>query len=195
MVLAGNVQKIFHAPSSEPQMEVTNDTTNLQSDPWGTWIKNHGGSGLSQSCSGARPSVPQQFAAQPPRRVEAPIEDKFQRQEEQMQLIRDVTEKEILLLKESVQTLERAVEEQKFVIDQNMESTASEMRAMKADTTLQFQSMADIFRESLSNAIAAHDGAMNNQFNEIKALIAASPSAVSPPPKKHKNGAPADDSR
>ena len=194
VVLAGNVQKFFQAPSSEPQMEVTNDTTNLQSDPWGTWIKNHGGSGLSQSCSGARPSVPQQFAAQPPRRVEAPIEDKFQRQEEQMQLIRDVTEKEILLLKESVQTLERAVEEQKFVIDQNMESTASEMRAMKADTTLQFQSMADIFRESLSNAIAAHDGAMNNQFNEIKALIAASPSAVSPPPKKHKNGAPADDS-
>ena len=192
VVLAGNVQKVFQTPPPEALTDSATEATSHQNDPWGTWIKNHGGSGLSHASSAVRPSPSHQIAAQPPRRVEAPIEDKFQRRDEQMQLIREVTEKEIMSLKESVQMLERAVEDQRGVIDQNLEFTTTELRALKADTTQQFQSMADIFRESLSTAIAAHDGAMNEQFNEIKALIAAAPSAVSPPPKKHKNSAPAE---
>ena len=188
VVLAGNLHKILQTPIAEVQTVGTNDTISLQSDPWGNWIKNHGGTGLAQNPSGVRPNAGLQHVALPPRKIEAPIEDKFQRQDEQMQHIRDVTEKEIQSLKESVQKLEKAVEDQRHVIDHNMESTAGELRAIKADTTQQFQAMADIFRESLSSAISAHDGAMSAQFSEIKAMISAGPSSVSPPPKKHKNG-------
>ena len=58
---------------------------------------------------------------------------------------------------------------------------------MKADTTQQFHSMADLFRESLASAIQTHDHAMNAQFSEIKAMISAGSSIKSPPSKKHKN--------
>ena len=106
-----------------------------------------------------------------------------------MQHIRDVTDREIKTLQDSLQKLEKVVDDQKHAIDSNMESTASELRAMKADTTQQFHSMADLFRESLTSAIQSHDLAMNAQFSEIKAMISAGPSIKSPPPKKQKNGA------
>ena len=105
-----------------------------------------------------------------------------------MQNIRENTERDIKSLQESMQKLERVVEEQRQVIDYNMENTATEMRAMKADTSQQLQSMADIFKESLVSAIGNHDLAMNLQFSEIKAMIAAGPAIASPPPKKHKPG-------
>ena len=43
---------------------------------------------------------------------------------------------------------------------------------MKAETTHQFQVMADVFKESLAGAIRAHDSAMSWQFSELKLLLA-----------------------
>ena len=74
-----------------------------------------------------------------------------------------------------------------------MESTATEIRAMKSDTTQQFHSMADLFKDSLTTAIQSHDIAMNAQFSEIKAMISAGSSVKSPPPKKQRNGSASND--
>jgi hypothetical protein len=94
-----------------------------------------------------------------------------------------VTEREIQVLKDNMQRLEKVVEDQKDVIDMNMEANASEIRALKADTSQQFLNMADVFRESLASAITTHDAAMNAQFSEIKAMIAAGPAISSPRPR------------
>ena len=128
------------------------------------------------------------------RKLEAPIEDKFQRQDEQMQHMCEVMEREIKSLYDNMQRLEETVEEQKHVIEANMETTASEFHAMKAETNQQFQTMADVFKESLSSATKAHDGMMSAQFNEIKSMIAAGSSIKSPPPKRPRSGGGDDDS-
>ena len=60
------------------------------------------------------------------------------------------------------------LEDQKGVIDTKMEFTTTELRALEADTTQQFHSMADLFKESLASAISSHDFAMSAQFSEIK---------------------------
>ena len=70
--------------------------------------------------------------------------------------------------------------------DSNMEATASEFQALRAETTNQFQCMAEMFKDSLSNAIQAHDSAMSSQFMELKELIATNQTRASPPPKKAK---------
>ena len=66
--------------SDEVTQGVSSASAPLQSDPWGTWIKNHGCTGLIQGGNAQKSSISIGFGAQPPRKIEAPIEDKFQRQ-------------------------------------------------------------------------------------------------------------------
>ena len=66
----------------------------------------NGTTGIAQPGAAGRNAI-QPTAAQPPRRLEAPIEDKFQRQEEQIQLVRESAEKEILALREDMSKLEK----------------------------------------------------------------------------------------
>lgn len=185
VVLAGNVQKMLQNVPGDISQNAAQESGNLQSDPWSNWIKLNGTSGISQPIVPAKP-VPQQNVAQPPRRLESPIEDKFQRQEEQIQLVRQSAEKEILALREDMSKLEKMVDSQRMQIDSNMEATASEFHALRAETTDQFQSMAELFKDSLSSAIQVHDSAMSSQFMELKELIAANQTRASPPPKKAK---------
>ena len=189
VILAGNVQKSLRSAPSEI---ASGSQEPLQSDPWGAWLKNHGSSGLAQSNNGHKPrGMPS--TVQTVRKLEAPIEDKFSRQEEQMQQIRDVTDREIKTLYDHMHRLEKSIDEQKHALDVNAESTAAEFRALKVETNQQLKSMADVFKDSLSAAIKSHDGVMNAQFNEIKAMIAAGTSVKSPPPKKPRQAGAEDD--
>eukprot|EP00435_Cladocopium_sp_Y103_P060985 s320_g22.t1 len=178
VVLAGNMNRILRATGTEsvPQTAVENGM--LQTDPWATWMKNHGTTGLAGSNSQQRGGPSISAFTQPPRKLESPIEDKFQRQDEQLQQMRDATEKEIKTLKDGMMKLEKIVDGQKMQIERNVETTAAEFRSLRADTSAQFQAMAEMFKDSLSNAIQAHDGAMNAQFGELKALIASTPTRL-----------------
>lgn len=193
VILAGNVQKVLQVTAKEPPSQSMTEAHFPLQDPWDAWIKNHGSSGLSQSNPGQKHVNAPTATALQPRKIEAPIEDRFQSQDEQMQLIREVTEREIQSLKDNMQKLEKAVEDQKEIIDMNMKAAASEIRALKTDTSQQFLNMADIFKESLANAIHTHDAAMNAQFSEIKAMISSGPSIASPPQKKPRNTGVPDD--
>ena len=185
IILAGNVQKSLQKIPAENETEVSNEDGVFQSDPWGKWIKAHGTTVNSQAAALPKPS---NVTVQPQRRLEAPIEDKFQRQEEQIHLLRTSAEKEIRALKDNMSKLEQAMEGQKLVIDANMEATAKEFKTLRSETQNQFQVVSELFKESLNSAIAAHDGAMSAQFDELKELISASASRGSPLPKKQKNG-------
>ena len=83
--------------------------------------------------------------------------------------------------------LEQAIEQHKGVIDTNLENTKKEFVALRAETANHFQVVSELFKESLSTAISAHDGAINAQFAELKEMIAASAPRSSPLPKKHRN--------
>jgi len=193
VILAGNVQKVLQVTTKEPPSQSMTEAHFPVQDPWGAWIKNHGSSGLSQPNPGQNHvNVPAATVSQT-RKIEAPIEDRFQSQDEQMQLIREVMEREIQSLKDNMQNLEKTVEDQKEIIDMNMEAAASEIRALKTDTSQQFLNMADVFKESLASAIHMHDAAMNAQFSEIKAMISSRSSVASPPQKKPRNTGVPDD--
>ena len=51
VVLAGNIQKSLRVQPADV-LNGSQDHVN-QTEPWGTWIRNNGGSGLSQSSSSA----------------------------------------------------------------------------------------------------------------------------------------------
>eukprot|EP00435_Cladocopium_sp_Y103_P029048 s3008_g7.t1 len=189
IVLAGDMQKILQTTVKEASAQKPPENGNLHPDPWATWVKNHGSTGLSMSNQPLKPMSSAQNMSQPPRKLESPIEDKFQRQDEQIQQFRSATEKEIQSLRDNMSKLEKVVEGQKTQMERNVETTASEFRSLRADTAAQFQTMAEMFKDSLSAAIQAHDGAMNAQFSEIKSMIAAGPSKLSPPSKKLKQAA------
>lgn len=106
VVLAGNVQKNLPNGLIDTPKTTNQEGDVLQSDPWSNWIKLNGTTGIAQPGAAGRNAI-QPTAAQPPRRLEAPIEDKFQRQEEQIQLVRESAEKEILALREDMSKLEK----------------------------------------------------------------------------------------
>ena len=183
VVLAGNIQKTLQNVAVENALQHGGEDGVFTSDPWGSWIKNQGSTGLTSQVPTVKPSG---NVAPPPRKLESPIEDKFQRQEEQIHQLRTSAEKEILSLRDDMSKLEKALEDQKGVINTNMELTAQEFKTLRAETTNQFQVVTDMFKESLSSAIAAHDGAMSAQFSELKQLITSNSSRSSPLPKKMK---------
>ena len=188
------MQKVFKFANAEAVSDAMHDTSPLQSDRWGNWIKNNGSSGLVATISSSsKTSQPVSFGVQPPRKLEAPIEDKFQRQEEQIQQVCQDAQKEVTALRENMDRLERALETQKQLIDTNMESTANEFATLRAETGNQFQVMADLFKDSLKTAISSHDSAMSPQFEELKAMIASSANRNSPLAKKPETGNASDD--
>ena len=186
VILAGNVQKMLSHASGAAIAAVSADQTAQESDPWGNWIKNHGGTGLAQPALVSKTLQTLGPIVQPPRKVEAPIEDKFQRQDELIQQVRLDSQKEIAEIKGNVLRLEKALEAQKITVESNMETTAMEFDKLRMETGQQFQSMAELFKDSLTQAISAHDGTMAAQFAELKQMIAAGSSRGSPATKKHK---------
>ena len=176
VILAGNIQKTLQNVAVENALQHVTEDGVFTSDPWGSWIKNQGSTGLTSQTAASKPSG---TIVQPPRKLESPIEDKFQRQEEQIHQLRTSAEKEILSLRDDMSKLEKALESQKGVIDANMEVTAKEFKSLRAETTNQFQVVTEMFKESLGNAISA-------QFSELKELITSSSSRSSPLPKKMK---------
>ena len=186
VILAGNVQRLLSQASGEIVAAIPTDQNSQEPDPWGNWIKNHGGTGLAQPGVAFKTPLITSPTVQPPRRVEAPIEDKFQRQDELIQQVRLDSQKEIADIKDNVLRLEKALEAQKIVVETNMETTASEFDKLRVETGHQFQSMADLFKDSLTQAISNHDGTMAAQFAELKQMIAAGSSRGSPATKKQK---------
>eukprot|EP00435_Cladocopium_sp_Y103_P007279 s2444_g2.t1 len=126
VVLAGNVQKACQISALEVSQPPAPDSGNLHPDPWATWLKNHGTTGLAPVVQPSRANPISNVMTQPPRKLESPIEDKFQRQDEQLQSIRVDAEREIKCLKENMSRLEKVVDGQRVQMERNVETTASE---------------------------------------------------------------------
>ena len=109
VILAGNIQRSLPHATAETVSQQHEDGVFI-SDPWGSWLKNQGSSTGSQANAAAKLPGP---IAQPPRKIEAPIEDKFQRQEEQIHQRRTSAEKEILSFRANMSKLEQALEQTK----------------------------------------------------------------------------------
>lgn len=189
-VLAGQIQKGSLGPlmSDVSTSATSNSGDGDIDDPWKAYIAQKGQATTSKQSlqNWKSPSFP--LMAQQPRKVEAPIEDRFQRHDAALQDLKAQTDKEISPLRENLSKVEKAVENQSIQMQVNMEQTNSEFKALRAETTSQFHAMTSSFADSLKSAITQHDSQMSVQFLELKQLIANRSSIQSPPQKKSKKG-------
>ena len=162
-------------------------------DPWKAYIAQRGQTGLSKPAMQTWKAPSLSIMAQQPRKIEAPIEDRFLRQDTALQDLKVQTDKVISQLRDSLSKVERAVENQSIQMQVNTEQTNNEFKTLRAEAASQFQAMTNSFAESLKSAITHHDSQMSVQFLELKQLISCRGSGQSPPQKKSKNGQRNDD--
>ena len=141
---------------------------------------------MTSQVKNMRMNVTAPLVMQPPRKLESPIEDKFNRYEATLQEIRDKGEKEMAGLRGDIARLQTAMTEQQQQVQYNMEMTNAEFRAVRAETHSQLQNMSTMFQDSLQKAIGSHDTQMHAQFEELKELMMNKAPRSSPAQKKHK---------
>ena len=157
----------------------------MTDDPWGKWIANKGGTGISIANALMKP----QAQTQQVRKLESPIEDRFARHDHALQDLRLHTENELEGIKEVIGKIEKSMEEQKTSIHKNMELTNAEFNSLRKETSNQMQLLTNAFTDSLKTTIAAQENQMSGQFAELKQMIlagATSKTSASPPQKKPK---------
>ena len=185
LILAGQIPKLFPKATSS-HGEPAQNSTDLLEDPWKNYIAKQGGTGMVNQNQNAKVNSATPVVMQPPRKLESPIEDKFNRYESSLQELRDKGEKEMAGLKGDIIRLQQAMTEQQQQTQYNMEMTNAEFRAIRAETHSQFQNMSTMFQDSLQKAIGSHDTQMHAQFEELKELMLNKAPRSSPAQKKHK---------
>ena len=141
---------------------------------------------MTNQVKNARMNMATPVVMQPPRKLESPIEDKFNRYEATLQKLPDKGEKEMAGLRGDIVRLQNAMAGQQQQAQYNMEMTNAEFRAVRAETHSQFQNMSTMFQDSLQKAIGSHDSQMHAQFEELKELMMKKAPRSSPAQKKHK---------
>ena len=135
----------------------------LADDPWGSYLKNQ------QAKGGPTPSVTV------PRKVEKPIEDKFQAQQAEVATLRDHTAKQFEEIRQGMQVMQANIDTQR-------DHVKNEFQAVRAETKQQFQNLNESFTQSLTTAMGKQDAALSAQMTEIKNLLLNRPN----PQKKFK---------
>ena len=187
MILAGGMQKKALTEVLETSKVSSTTSAPLADDPWGKWIATSGGTGLVAPNGGPRISN----TVQPPRKLESPIEDRFARHDGALQDLKQHTDQEIEVLKESIAKIESSMEVQNSNMQANMEATNAEFKAIRSETANQLQAMTGVFSETLKTAIAQQETQLASQFPELKHMIQNRPVSISgssPPSKKSKTG-------
>ena len=187
-LLAGQLQKETTTRTTRsPEADLIGG--GLKEDPWRTWIENKGGSGLGHAGIHSKPSLPP-VATQPPRRLEAPIEDRFNQHQTAIQELREKNEKDTEALRSDIAKLEKTITAQQQQVQHNLEMTNAEFRAVRTETQNHLQTLSSTFQDTLQKALQQHDHQMYNQFNELKQLMMGQESKLSPPQKKSRGGKP-----
>jgi hypothetical protein len=189
VILAGDVQRKALANVTESVRSSGNVAASTSvEDPWSAWISNKGGTGIGNAAMPSRPNP----LAQPPRKLESPIEDRFARHDSAVQDLKQHTDQELGMLKESIAKIERNIEMQNNNIQSNMELTNAEFKSLRTETSQQLQALTGVFTESLKSTIAAQESQLATQFAELKDMIKCrsgpSKTGTSPPQKKSKTG-------
>lgn len=189
IILAGDVQRKALANVTESVRSAGNvAASNPVEDPWSAWISSKGGTGHGSSGMQGR-STP---VVQPPRKLESPIEDRFARHDSAVQDLKQHTEHELGMLKESIAKIERSIEMQNANIQSNQELTNAEFKSLRTETSQQLEALTGAFTESLKSTIAAQETQLATQFAELKDMIkrrtGSAKTGTSPPQKKSKTG-------
>ena len=91
VILAGTTH-VENSIKKPVHQDVEGSLSGLSEDPWKRWIENKGGSGMNANGNQSKGSA-MQVQLQQPRRLEAPIEDRFNQQQSALQEMREKSDK------------------------------------------------------------------------------------------------------
>eukprot|EP00438_Fugacium_kawagutii_P020277 Skav227634 [mRNA] locus=scaffold3692:118850:119815:- [translate_table: standard] len=153
-------------------------------DPWATWISNHGSTGLL--ATGVKPIAASTAAPAAPRKVEGPIEDRFQAQDDNLKQLRQDTQQQLDQIRTDLSMMSERLTLQNARIDANQAAVETEFQLVRQETSDQFTALAQTFKTSLSQSLENQDNKIQLQFGELKKLLTDRPTK---PPKKKAKGA------
>ena len=149
----------------------------LQGDPWSNPWGNYQPTGLGSNTRTQN--------AMPPaitRKLEAPIEERFDMQQKRVEELQADTKKQIDELKASMLGMQSQVET-------NQSQVKAEFAAVRQETAQQFKEFSSSFGESLKQAMSRQDSALSSQLSELKQMLLSRPT----PAKKAKSAPPNQD--
>lgn len=153
IIVAGTIPKSSGSKESSTGL--------LKNDPWADYR------GVN-----AMPSQPLPSAVT--RKLEGPIETRFQQQEKDIQNVKETT-KDIETIKHDIAQLKDAIENQQKRQDQHRQEVSHDFKKIRQETTDQVNALAASFQDSLSNSAAQQERSMMSQFAELKAMLCEKP--------------------
>ena len=125
--------------------------------------------------------LPPKGAAQMPqtitRKLEAPIEDRFSAQQQDLEKIKEDTTKQISEIKEQMREMQSNMKETRSDMATHQKAVQDEFKTIRAESQKQFHDLSTIFSESLATALGKQDKVISNQMSELKLLIQGRPAA------------------
>lgn len=160
-------------------------------DPWANAWDNYAktkSAGNEQQTPYAMPTK-----TMPPRTVEAPIENRFQQQNDALEQHKEDAREKFAQINEGMTKLQEqlALTNKKF--EENQKAVTAEFSNVRQETSEQFQNMSVSFQKSLEASAAKQEKHMSKQFEDLKELILAKSNTPKSKKQKTKKGATGED--
>lgn len=162
VILAGNMPR----QTKTVDNTMKHDQLNGANDAWAQYRATHGSVFANTS---ALPSMANGTTA--PRKVDAPIEDRFRKQDQALETFKQQSSDTIAKLQNEVLQLQDTVQKTGSKVDANHKQIQSDFLSLRKETAAQFQTMQTSFQSSLDNSLQNHEKHVSSQFAEIKKLI------------------------
>ena len=167
-ILAGEpkFQKRKDVSRSQPSASM-----DLAWDPWKSYAPTDGQPRPSQTLSNAVA-----------RKIEAPIEDRFQSQQQDFQTLRDETSKQLAAMRADMKSMQDHFGSAVQNFEQHQSKVQVEFQKIRSETQKQFVELGQTFGDTLKQAMSQQDSSIASQIAGLKELLTSRPT----PQKKFK---------
>ena len=157
VIVAGSAPKSkIHDPSPAKGL--------LKEDPWEQYRALNPSSATGSAAASAI-SPPIQ------RKIEGPIETKFQQQQADIQNLKDSSSKEMQAIKQNITDMQKALQSQTSNQDALRQEVTMEFQKIRHETKDQIKTLSDTFHDSLQQSLAQQDRQLMRQFDDLKELL------------------------
>ena len=142
-------------------------TSQLTNDPWAEYNAKKQSVGMGHG--GSNPPV-STLPAAVTRKLEGPIQSRFQQQNQEIQQLKDATQ-DIEAMKKDIVDLRQAMDSQKQMAEDHQKAVKVEFQQIRTEAKEQIASLTTSFESSLAQSISHQEKQMMNQFAELKTLL------------------------
>eukprot|EP00438_Fugacium_kawagutii_P003389 Skav226331 [mRNA] locus=scaffold4486:74102:79288:+ [translate_table: standard] len=133
-------------------------------DDWAAYRAKHGNHFAAVGSTPAPAHVP-------PRKVEAPLESRFQAQSDAIESLKQQSQEKIAQLQSDVTKLKESMVKTSETVVSNHQQINQDFASFRKETADQFTNMHNVFQKSLNQSMQVHEKHVSRQFDEIKDLL------------------------